>query len=137
MTTGTVLVPDSPYNSTQDSTEAFVLLSFAMSAIPAKQAMWELTSSVQDTINLALVKQLRVLRLDGLQLDSHLFSRGHIGAEVNIAERPATNLPPEAVFLSYSQLHGSLMLRLTFNNTLTKVGDNSRCAVLLRLCLAC
>lgn len=68
---------------------------------------------MKDTINLALVQQLRVLRLDRLQLDSHLFSCGHIGAQVDIAKRPATNLPPEAVFLSYPQLHGVGLLSLT------------------------
>lgn len=54
----------------------------------------ELTSTVKDTIYLALVKELRVFRLDRFELDGNLFSCGHVGAQVNIAKGPTADLPP-------------------------------------------
>mmetsp|Transcript_12576 Transcript_12576/g.26627 ORF Transcript_12576/g.26627 Transcript_12576/m.26627 type:complete len:345 (+) Transcript_12576:829-1863(+) len=62
-------------------------------------------SSVQNPVNLALVQQLWVLCFHGFELDSHFFSRGHVGSEVNITEGTAADLPAETVLLSHSQLH--------------------------------
>lgn len=68
-------------------------------------AAMELTSSVQDSINLALVEELRVLRLDRLELDRNFFARGCIRSKINVSERTASNLSPKAVLPSYTQLH--------------------------------
>ena len=78
--------------------------------VQQRQKLLELTSAMENTINFALIQQLRVLGLDRLQLDSHLFSGGHISAQVDIAKRPASNLPPQAVLLPHSQLHGFTLL---------------------------
>jgi hypothetical protein len=64
-----------------------------------------LTSSVQDSINLALVEELRVLRLDRLELDRNFFARGCIRSKINVSERTASNLSPKAILPSYTQLH--------------------------------
>ena len=69
----------------------------------------ELTSSMKNPINLAFVEQLRVLRLDGFELDRYLFSRRHVCSQVNITEGTAPNLAAKPVLLSHSQLHVNVM----------------------------
>jgi hypothetical protein len=40
----------------------------------------ELTSTVQDPINLAFIQQLRVLRFDRFEFDGNFLSGSHVGA---------------------------------------------------------
>ena len=65
----------------------------------------ELTSSMQNSINLALVEQLRMLGLYGFKLDCHFLSRGHVGPQVDITEGTTPDLTTEPVLFPNSQLH--------------------------------
>ena len=64
-----------------------------------------LTSSVENSINLAFVQQLWVLCLDGFELDCNFLSCGHVCSKVNITEGTTPNLAAEPVLLSHSELH--------------------------------
>jgi len=64
-----------------------------------------LTSAVQNAVNLGLIKELGVLRLDRLELDGHFFASGHVCAQVNITKGARANFAAKAVFFSYAQLH--------------------------------
>ena len=46
-----------------------------------------------------------MLSFDGFQLDSHFFSRCHVGAQINVSETAAPNLPPQAVLLADAEFH--------------------------------
>ena len=63
-------------------------------------------AAAQDLVQFRLVKQLRVLALDRLELDGHLLARGDVRAEVDVTERAGSNLPPEAVLVGHPNLHG-------------------------------
>jgi hypothetical protein len=71
----------------------------------------ELTSSMKNPINLAFVQQLRMLSLDGFELDRHFFSCGHVCSQVNITEGTATDLAAKPVLLSHSQLHTCVAIK--------------------------
>ena len=60
---------------------------------------------MQYPINLTLIKQLRMLRLNTLQLDSNFLTGGHVGTEVDVAEGTGTDLAAEAVLLADAELH--------------------------------
>lgn len=64
-----------------------------------------LTSSVQYTVDFTLIKKLRVLCLHAFKLDSNLLSSSHVCSQVDISERSAPDLAPEAVLLSHTELH--------------------------------
>ena len=65
---------------------------------------------MENSINLALVEQLWMLRLDGFEFDSYFLSRGHVGSEVDISEGTAPDLAAEPVLLSHSKLHSLCVL---------------------------
>jgi hypothetical protein len=50
-------------------------------------------------VNASLILELRVLRLDALELDGNLLARNDVGAQVNIAERPRTDLTTDTVLV--------------------------------------
>lgn len=52
----------------------------------------------------SLVFQLRVLGLDALELDSDLFARDDVGAQVDITKGSGPNLAADAVFVTDSEI---------------------------------
>ncbi|KAJ8577597.1 hypothetical protein ON010_g1609 [Phytophthora cinnamomi] len=77
-------------------------------AAPQPTARSKLTSAVEDLVDLGLVEQLRVLALDGLELDADLLARRHVRAQVDVAERAAADLAAQAELLADSQLQRAL-----------------------------
>mmetsp|Transcript_15186 Transcript_15186/g.31574 ORF Transcript_15186/g.31574 Transcript_15186/m.31574 type:complete len:164 (+) Transcript_15186:429-920(+) len=63
-------------------------------------------SPMQNPINFALIKELRMLGLDALELDRHLLAGGHVGPEVNVPEGTGADLAAEAIFLADAEFHG-------------------------------
>lgn len=59
---------------------------------------------MEGTINLRLSEQLRMLRLNALQLDRHFLPSGHVRPQIDIPKAPRPNLAAEAVFLPHTQL---------------------------------
>ena len=59
---------------------------------------------MEGTINLRLSEQLRMLRLDALQLDRHFLPSGHVRPQIDVPKAPRPNLAAEAVFLPHTQL---------------------------------
>jgi hypothetical protein len=70
---------------------------------------------VQDAVDFRFIQQLRVLGLHRFELNGDLFPGRHVRAQVDVAERPRADLAPEAVFLSYAQLHGLQLLSSNFD----------------------
>jgi hypothetical protein len=64
---------------------------------------------VQNAIDLAFIEKLWVFRLDGLELNGHFFTCGHVRPKIDVTERTATDLPTEAVFLSNTKLHPPML----------------------------
>ena len=60
---------------------------------------------MEDAINLAFVKKLRMLCLNGFEFDGYFFTSGHVGAQVNVTKGTRPNLATETVLLSHAQLH--------------------------------
>ena len=65
----------------------------------------KLTSAVQDAVDLALVQELGMLGLDGLELDGHLLPGRHVGAEVDVTEGAGADFAAQPVLLSDAELH--------------------------------
>jgi hypothetical protein len=59
----------------------------------------------QRLVHLALVFQLRVLGLDGLQLDGDLFTGDDVDTEVDVTERTGSDLFTDTVFGAYAEIH--------------------------------
>jgi hypothetical protein len=51
----------------------------------------KLTSSMQNTINFTFIQQLWVPGLDGFQFNCNFFAGRHIGSQVNITKRSASD----------------------------------------------
>jgi hypothetical protein len=64
---------------------------------------------MQNAINFGFVQQLRMLGLDGFQLDCDFFTGGHVGAEINVAKRAAANFAAEPILFAHSQFHLDLI----------------------------
>jgi hypothetical protein len=47
---------------------------------------------MKDAINFTFVQELRVFGFDAFQFDGHLFSGSHIGSQVDVSKRPASDL---------------------------------------------
>jgi len=62
---------------------------------------------MKNTINLALVEKLRMLRFDRFKLDGNFFASCHVSPKINVAEGPTPDLPPEPVLLPNTELHFS------------------------------
>jgi hypothetical protein len=60
---------------------------------------------MQDSIDFALVQELRVFGLDRFQFDGHLLASRHVGTQIYITEGTTANLPTEAVLLAHPKLH--------------------------------
>ena len=54
---------------------------------------------MQDAVDLALVQELGVLGLDGLELDGHLLPGRHVGAEVDVTEGAGADFAAQPVLL--------------------------------------
>lgn len=61
---------------------------------------------MQTPVDLGLPEQLRVLGLDGLELDGDLLARGEVRAQVDVSERARPDLPTQSVLLAHPQFHG-------------------------------
>ena len=57
---------------------------------------------MQDAVDLALVQELGVLGLDGLELDGHLLPGRHVGAEVDVTEGAGADFAAQAVLFTDS-----------------------------------
>mmetsp|Transcript_1763 Transcript_1763/g.5240 ORF Transcript_1763/g.5240 Transcript_1763/m.5240 type:complete len:352 (+) Transcript_1763:405-1460(+) len=75
----------------------------ALHPVPAHRG--DAGATREHAVQLALVHELGVLGLHGLQLDCHLLPRGHIHAQVDVAKRPAPDLTAQPILLAYAQLH--------------------------------
>lgn len=69
--------------------------------------MW-LTSSLKDSVNFGLIKQLRMLALQRLQFDGHLLAGVDVGSSVDFAEGPAPYFHPDPKLSCYSKFHSIL-----------------------------
>lgn len=56
-------------------------------------------------VDLGLVLELRVLGLDGLELDSDLLTGDDVDAEVNVTERSGTDLLTDTVLAADTEIH--------------------------------
>lgn len=55
-------------------------------------------------VDTGLILELRVLRLDRLKLNSNLFARNDVGAQVDITERTGANLSTDAVLITDTEI---------------------------------
>jgi hypothetical protein len=66
-------------------------------------------------VQLGLVLKLRMFALDALQFDGHLLVRLYVGAQVDVTKGTASNLSPQAVFVSHPQFKCHLFLAKLLN----------------------
>mmetsp|Transcript_164025 Transcript_164025/g.398635 ORF Transcript_164025/g.398635 Transcript_164025/m.398635 type:complete len:375 (+) Transcript_164025:167-1291(+) len=59
----------------------------------------------KDLVELGLVEELGVPRLDGLELDRNLFTRLDVRPNVDVSEGTRPNLPPQPELTTHAQLH--------------------------------
>ena len=60
---------------------------------------------MQNAINLGLVQELWMLRLDRFEFNGDFFARRHVGAQVNITKGTAANLTAQAVLAADPEFH--------------------------------
>ena len=56
-------------------------------------------------VRLALILELGMFSLDGLEFDGDFLARDDVDAEVDITKRSAPDLLPEAVFTTHTEVH--------------------------------
>ena len=93
------------------SAKSFFQLHFRESGAPpifADACVWVLlTSTMKDSINLGFVQKLRVFGLDRFEFDGHFFTGGHVGTQINVPKRTATDFTAQTVLFSNPELHCS------------------------------
>jgi hypothetical protein len=68
---------------------------------------WDTDTTSKGFVNTGLIFELGMLGLDALELDGDLFTGDDIGTEIDITEGSATDLPANAVFITYAKIHSS------------------------------
>jgi len=58
----------------------------------------------QRLVNTSLILELRMLRLDALELDGNLLAGDDVGAEVDVTETATANLSADAVFVTNAEI---------------------------------
>lgn len=61
---------------------------------------------MQNAVDLALIQELRVPRLDALELDGDFFARCHVGTEIDITEGARADLAAQTVLAAHAEFHG-------------------------------
>ena len=110
-----------------------------LSTKPANE--WNTHAAGQRLVDTGLVFQLRVLGLDGLELDSDFLAGDYVGTEVDVTERARTDLSADTVlvtnakilFVMISKLY---MLILCLNSSLgtTKTKQQRRLSFRHNMC---
>lgn len=75
----------------------------ALLTVPSDEGNTDTTG--EGLVDLGLVLKLRVLSLDGLELDGNLFTRDDVDTKVDVTERTGTNLLTDAVFAADTKIH--------------------------------
>ena len=58
----------------------------------------------QGLVDASLVFELRVLGLDGLELDGNLFARDYVGPKVDVTEATTTNFSTDSVLVPHAEI---------------------------------
>jgi hypothetical protein len=74
----------------------------ALGAEPADEGDADTTG--QRLVNTSLILELRVLRLDALELDGDLLAGDDVGAEVDVTETATADLSADAVFVTNAEI---------------------------------